>query len=38
LLELSCHVLKMIEGDPRRPTLSGIILLGFESKANHFDR
>jgi len=28
----------MIEGDPRRPTLTGIVLLGFESKANHFDR
>ena len=29
LLELTCHFLKMIEGDPRRPTLSGIVLLGF---------
>jgi hypothetical protein len=37
-LELSRHILKMIERDPRRPTLSAVVLLGFQSKANHVDR
>ena len=37
-LELGRHILKMIERDPRRPILSAIVLLGFQSKANHVDR
>src|SRR6516225_5100868 len=37
-LELSRHILKMIERDPRRPTLSAVVLLGFQSKANYVDR
>src|SRR6516162_2550574 len=37
-LELGRHILKMIERDPRRPTLSAVVLLGFQSKANHVDR
>ena len=28
-LEIGRHILKMIERDPRRPTLSAIVLLGF---------
>ena len=38
LLEPGRHLLKMVERDPRRPTLSAIVFLGLKSKANHIDR
>ena len=28
-IELGCHILKMLERDPRRSTLSATVLLGF---------
>jgi len=28
-IERGCHILKMLERDPRRSTLSAIVLLGF---------